>query len=180
MSRKIIKTRDLSGLNIYQDPKRGTIFYDIFTQRGFILTSSDVKTYTVYSSMLPLSFIVAFAITSLFRLDYIATIIIFLVIYAAVMILFRVNFFYKLPEAENWKPFKRENIFVWMATNFSRSRLIMLLLMLIALSVLMPLNAYLEKAEGINLYGTYAVTAVTIVGAIITVIALIKKIRNEY
>ena len=107
---RIIKAKDLTGLSIYQDPKRGTIFYDIFTKKGYILTSGDVKTYTIYTSMLPLCFIVAFAAMSLFKLDYIAALVIFLVLYAGVMVLFRIKFFYTLPEAEGFKPIKRENI----------------------------------------------------------------------
>ena len=178
--RKIIKTKDLAGLTIYQDPKRGTIFYDIFTKKGFILTSSDVKTYTIYTSMMPLCFIVAFALSSLFSLGYIATIIIFLVLFIAMMILFRVKFFYTLPEAENWKPVKRENIFVSMAMNYSRNRLIALILMLMALTILMPLYANMEKYDNINLYGSYAIAVVTLIGAIICTISLVVKIRNDY
>ena len=39
----ITKASDLSGLFIYQDPKKGTVYYDILTKKGYVLTSSDVK-----------------------------------------------------------------------------------------------------------------------------------------
>ncbi len=177
---RIIKAKDLSGLSIYQDPKRGTIFYDIFTKKGYILTSSDVKTYTIYTAMLPLCFIVAFAAMSLFKLDYIVALIIFLVLFIAVMILFRVKFFYTLPEAEGFKPVKRENIFVYIARTFPKNRLIVLIMMLVALTILMPIYANMENVEGVNLYGSYVVSAATLIGAIICTIALVVKNRNDY
>ena len=177
---RIIKAKDLSGLSIYQDPKRGTVFYDIFTKKGYILTSSDVKTYTIYTSMLPLCFIVAFAAMPLFKLDYVAALIIFLVLYIAVMILFRVKFFYTLPEAVGFKPVKRDSIFVWMATNFSRNRLIILAVMLIALTILMPVYAHMENMSGMTLYGSYIAAAVTLIGAIISIISLRVKTKNGY
>lgn len=179
-NRKILKARDLTGLSIYQDPKRGTIFYDIFTKKGYILTSSDVKTYTIYTSMLPLCFIVSFAATSFFSLSYTAGAIIFLVLFIAVLVLFRVKFFYTLPEATDWKPVKRENIFVWMAMNFSKNRLIILIFLLIALTILMPLYSKMENFTGFTLYGGYAVSVVTFIGAIISIISLIVKIKNDY
>ena len=178
--RKIIKARDLTGLSIYQDPKRGTIFYDIFTRKGYILTSSDVKTYTIYQSMLPLCFIMAFAATSFFSLSYVTALVVFLVLFISVMILFRVKFFYTLPEAVDWKPVKRENIFVWMAMNFSRSRLIILAAMLAALTIMMPIYANIEKMSGMTLYGRYAAAAVTFSGMIICIVSLIVKTKNEY
>ena len=177
---RIIKAKDLTGLSIYQDPKRGTIFYDIFTKKGYILTSGDVKTYTIYTSMLPLCFIVAFAAMSLFKLDYIAVLVIFLVLYAGVMVLFRIKFFYTLPEAEGFKPIKRENIFVSIARTFPRNRLIVLIAMLVALTILMPIYANMENVEGVNLYGSYTISAITLIGAIICTIALVLKIKNDY
>ncbi|MBQ1287199.1 MAG: hypothetical protein IIY22_01440, partial [Erysipelotrichaceae bacterium] len=57
--RRIIKASDLSGIFIYQDPKKGTIYYDILSRKGYILTSSDVSTYTIYTAMLPLCLVLA-------------------------------------------------------------------------------------------------------------------------
>lgn len=177
---RIIKAKDLSGLSIYQDPKRGTIFYDIFTKKGYILTSSDVKTYTIYTSMLPLCFIVAFAAMSLFKLNFLTAAIIFLFLFGAVMVLFRVKFFYTLPEAEGFKPVKRDNIFVSIARTFPKNRLIVLILMLVALTILMPIYANMENVDGVNLYGSYVISVITLIGVIICTIGLVVKIRNDY
>ncbi len=178
--RKIIKASDLSGMYIYQDPKRGTIFYDIITRKGYILTSSDVKTYTIFTAMLPLCLVLALGMLSLFPNNYVIPVICFLVMFITYQVLFRILFFYKLPVAENWHPLKRENIFISMARNFSKPRLLLLIGMLTVLSILMPIYTKMQNLSGINLYASYIVEALTVIVDFISIIALSVKIRNNY
>ncbi|MBR3265388.1 MAG: hypothetical protein IKI61_05460 [Erysipelotrichaceae bacterium] len=178
--RKIIKASDLSGMYIYQDPKRGTIFYDIITRKGYILTSSDVKTYTIFTAMLPLCLVLALGMLSLFPNNYVIPVICFLVMFITYQVLFRVLFFYKLPVAEKWHPLKRENIFISMARNFSKPRLLLLIGMLTVLSILMPIYTKMQNLSGINLYASYIVEALTVIVDFISIIALSVKIRNNY
>ncbi|MBQ6335108.1 MAG: hypothetical protein IJI46_08585 [Erysipelotrichaceae bacterium] len=179
-NRRIIKARDLAGIFIYQDPKQGTIFYDIFSRKGYILTSSDVKTYSLYTTIFPLSIIVAFGAMSLFNLNYLVTAIVFALAYLLGALAFRFMFFYKLPEAKNWKPVKKESIFLYLARGYSVTRLVILICLLIALSILMPIYANVSGYQGINLYGSYLVGAAALLGAIITIISLILKLKNNY
>ncbi len=88
-------------------------------------------------------------------------------------------FFYKLPVAEKWKPVKKENIIMYLARGYSETRLLILIVMLILLSILMPLYANSEHFSGLNLYVVYGVTIVTFIGAIISIIALITKKKNN-
>lgn len=178
--RKIIKASDLSGMYIYQDPKRGTIFYDIITRKGYILTSSDVKTYTIFTAMLPLCLVLALGMLSLFPNNYVIPVICFLVMFITYQVLFRALFFYKLPVAEKWHPLKRENIFISMARNFSKPRLLLLIGMLTVLSILMPIYTKMQNLSGINLYASYIVEALTVIVDFISIIALSVKIRNNY
>ncbi|MCR5096421.1 MAG: hypothetical protein K6A70_06755 [Erysipelotrichaceae bacterium] len=178
--RKIIKASDLSGMYIYQDPKRGTIFYDIITRKGYILTSSDVKTYTIFTAMLPLCLVLALGMLSLFPNNYVIPVICFLVMFITYQVLFRILFFYKLPVAEKWHPLKRENIFISMARNFSKPRLLLLIGMLTVLSILMPIYTKMQNLSGINLYASYIVEALTVIVDFISIIALSVKIRNNY
>lgn len=174
------RARELSGLTIYQDPKRGTIFYDIFTRKGYILTTSDVKKYTIYSSMLPICVILAVGAMSLFSLRLSDAAIIFAITYLIVMIAFRFSFFYKLPVAENWKPFKRDSIIVSMAKNYSSSRLTTLLILLVLLTILMPMYTKTINADQLNTYASYVSSVITGIFSIITLIAIIQKKRNNY
>ncbi|MBR2788173.1 MAG: hypothetical protein IKD94_03320, partial [Erysipelotrichaceae bacterium] len=69
---------------------------------------------------------------------------------------------------------------VSIARTFPRNRLIVLIAMLVALTILMPIYANMENVEGVNLYGSYTISAITLIGAIICTIALVLKIKNDY
>lgn len=178
--RRIIKASDLSGLFIYQDPKRGTVFYDILSRKGYVLTSSDVSTYSVYTAMLPLCMILSLSMVSLGWMDYGGALLMFLALMIIGEVLFRIFFFYKLPVAENWKRVKRENIILYTAKNFGIYRLLILIALLAALCLIMPFYAAYEKMSGLNLYATIVITAVTGIGLLICLIALIVKLKNKY
>ena len=177
MPKNNLKPKDLVGLFIYQDPKKGTIFYDILTRRSFIITNSDVKTYMIYSSMFYFCILAAFGIMSLFSLGFVDALIIFVVLYILSMLAFRFFYFYKLTEAENYTPPKRDDIITSMAKNYSVQRLSLLIVLLLLLSVMMPLYAKNIQMTGINLYGSYVLSGLTVIGAIISLLALIKA-RN--
>ncbi len=179
-NKRIIKASDLSGIFIHQDPKRGTIYYDILSRKGYILTSSDVRMYSLYSAMLPLCILAVALSVSLFGLSYISAIILFAALYLLTAIVFRFLFFSKLPVAENWKPARPQNIFLYFARGYSKQRLIILVILLLLLGILMPLYGRIENYEGANLIGSDLLGAIALTGCIIILISLIIKIRNDY
>ncbi|MBQ6559539.1 MAG: hypothetical protein IJL85_01780 [Erysipelotrichaceae bacterium] len=179
MPRNNLKPKDLVGLSIYQDPKKGTIWYDSITKRAFVITNSDVKTYMIYTSMFSVCILAAFAAMSIFSLNYVDALIVFVVLLILSMILFRIFYFYKLTEIEGYKPPKRDDIVTAMANNYSRTRLIVLILLLLALAILMPLYAINEKMSDINRYGSFALSGLTVIGIIISLLALIKQQKNS-
>lgn len=178
MANNIPKAKDLSGLSIYQDPKKGTIFYDFITRKSFLISNRDVQSYLLSTYIMPVSVLLAFLFKSLFSLDLLKSILAFIAIFILLEILFRIFFVYKLTEIENYTPPKKENIIDSMANNYSKTRLIILLILLILLIFMMPTYAKLSNFEGINLAIVYLATFLTIVGFNITLIALIKKIKN--
>ena len=179
-NRRIIKASDLSGIFIHQDPKRGTIYYDVLSRKGYILTSSNVRMYSLYSAMLPLCIIAATLSVSLFGLNYLSAAILFVALYLLAAVAFRYFFFYKLPVAERWKPVRTESIFMFFARGYSKQRLIVLIILLLLLGILMPLYGRIENFEGANLIGSDVLGGLAFAGAIVVIISLIIKIRNDY
>ena len=178
MANNIPKAKDLSGLSIYQDPKKGTIFYDFITRRSFLISNSDVKTYMISTTILPVCVLLTFLIKSFVSLDLIKSILLFIVLFIAGEILFRVLFVYKLTEIENYTPPKKENIIDYLANNYSKTRLIILLLLLILLIAMMPTYAKLTNFTGTNLYIIYFATLLAIIGAILTLLAIIRQSKR--
>ena len=177
--RTAMKASDLSGLFIYQDPKRGTVYYDIFTKRAFVLTSRDVKSYALYQSMIPLCVVLSLGSMRLFSLGWTDALIIFVALMILAQVLFRLLFFYKLPEIKNWKPLKRENIISYMVNNFSTKRLIVLIILLLLLTVLMPLYVAQEKMSGMDAGVMYLLAAAALAGAILTAIAICIQMKKD-
>ncbi|MBQ6125539.1 MAG: hypothetical protein IJI77_00730 [Erysipelotrichaceae bacterium] len=177
--RNAMKASELNGLFIYHDQKKGTIFYDIFTKRAFIITTSDVQKYLVYTSMFPACILISFGVMSLLSLNLVDMMIMFIALMILSESLFRFFFFYKLPEVKNWKPEKKETVVSYLENNYSSARLTLLTVLLIALAAVIPLYTYIEEMKGIEYYLNYLIAAIALVFAVIVIIALVRKKRNK-
>ncbi len=174
-----MRPSELTGISIYQDPKRGTIFYDLISRRAYILTRSDVKKYNIYSSLLIVCIVIAIAVANTFKLGYINGVIIAVALLIICMAYFRFTFFYQLPLVENWKPFKRKNIFENIAERYETGRIIALVVMLALLSVLMPFYGRNAQLQGLDMYANYIISAVTALAALLFLVSLIIKLRKK-
>ena len=175
--RNTMKASELNGLFIYHDQKKGTIFYDIFTGRAFIITSSDVQKYLVYTSMLPISILLSFSVLSIFKTGFLFAILLFLVLFITTEIYFRITYFYRLPELENWKP-QKKNLFAYLQENYSIRRLLLLVLMLLLLSGLIFLYANHMQMTGFNLYSSYLIAILCLAAALFILAAVLLKKKN--
>ena len=69
---------------------------------------------------------------------------------------------------------------MYFARGFSKQRLMVLIVLLLALTILMPIYANMEHYEGVNLYATYIVAIVTGIMFIIVTISLFLKQKHNY
>ena len=91
------KASELRGLSIYQDPKKGTIYYDWLTRKGYQLTSSDVGTYSLSQSFLPVAIVLAYGLYRFFSMDIKNAIIGGIIGYLVMKLIYRFAFLNKLP-----------------------------------------------------------------------------------
>lgn len=132
-NRKQIKASELTGFNVYQDPKHGTVVYDWISKKGFQLTTSDVRWYTLSQAFLPVAIVLIYICYSLFKLQMLPSIIIGIVSYIVMKVLYRVKFLNTLPCVENYKRPNNSNLVENAAEKYSKIRLIILLVLSIAL-----------------------------------------------
>lgn len=180
MAKNKLQAKDLIGLNIYHDPKYGTIFYDIFTKRAFQLINQDCRNYNIYTALLPLCAVLAYICNWWFSVPFMGCLAIFVVLWIASEIGARQLFFYKLPELKNWKKFKKDSIITSMAKNYTGLRLLVLSLLLVAIAVVMVWNAHNEGMTGVNLYVSYIVSAGAAVFAVFALMAYFTKRIKKY
>lgn len=176
--RRSVKAGDLAGLFIYQEPKNRTVFYDILSRKGYLLTNNDVKMYTIYTVMLPVCALLTFGVMSLFQWNGFQALIFFIVSYLAAMLLFRVFWFWKLPVQKNFNPSAGGSIIASLAEKYSKQRLTILLVMLIGLDILMPVYGITAELDTLSRYVLYGVTAFTVLGTLVVVAALLRQKKN--
>ena len=174
------KIQDLNGMFIYHDPKHGTLYYDIFTKRAFNLTSSDLQKCLIYTAMLPVAVLVTLALMTFFKLDLLTSVLIGVGGYILAEILFRVCYFYKLPEVSNYKPKKREESFlISFAKKYSPQRLIVLAILMVLIAICTILYGIVDNAVTYALYGGYVLSACCVAVSIFSLIALAVKKKNN-
>jgi len=179
-NKKPKKIQDISGTFIYQDPKHGTVFYDIFTKRGFNLTTSDLQMALYYNVLFPTAVLVILSLISFLKVDFKIAASVGVIAYVLAEILFRVCYFYKLPVIDNYKPIKKDCILVRFAKKYSPQRLVVLALLLAGIAVCTVIYGKLEKLSDYSLYAGYAIATICVVAAILSLVAIVIKKKNNY
>lgn len=175
------KIQDLNGMFIYHDPKHGTLYYDIFTKKAFYLTSSDLQKCLIYTAMLPAAVLVSLALITFLKVDLLIAVCIGAGAYILSEILFRVCYFYKLPEIDNYKPIKKDESFiVGFAKKYSPQRLIVLTILMVLIAICTYIYGKVDNASGYALYGGYALSICCLGVSIFSLIALAIRKKNNY
>lgn len=177
--KKQIKASELKGMNIYQDSKHGTVYYDWLSKKGFQLTTSDVRWYNLSQAFLPITVVIMYACNVLFKLTISASIIIGLIAYVVMRMVYRFKFLNSLPCIENYKTPGEGNVFTNTAKNYSKARLILLTILSIALIGVTIAYIILEKPEGIAKIGMYVLTVAAGAMLVFSGISLIIKEKGS-
>lgn len=171
--------KDLEGIFIVQDPKRGTLFHDIYTKSYYVLGKSDLKDYLSYSSSLPLCIITPVVLSIFFKLSIITLIVMVVGILAITEIFFRKKFIYNLPKLDNYVPPKKEKLLLRIANSYSTKRFILIIVLSVALAACFAIYIKVEDLQGLYVYSTYTFLVATIIFSIVMIVALIYKISNK-
>ena len=138
----------LSGMHIYKDNKNRSIYYDVLTKKAYVITNADVKSYSIYAQRFFIALALAVLIMALTYEDH-SNLMIFgplvaLVVYGLMEWRFRVflNTCNQIPvKLEQWVG--REQL----SAQEPKSRLITKTVLLIALAVLIIVNAYVSHFD---------------------------------
>lgn len=174
MPKNIKKSKELKGLFIHQDKYHGTVYYDIFTKNGYILSDEDVKLYTWSIAFLPLTVILFYFLLQ-FGIETYTSLAISIGFYIIAQIIYRFMFLYKLPCVEKYNKEKNGNIIDSLTSQYSKPRLIVLLVFLIALIGVTIAYILTSEFTGIIRIALWVLVGLTFIFFIIILIALTKK-----
>lgn len=178
MPKKLQRTKDLKGLFIYHDEHHGTVYYDIISRNGYILTNQDLKYYTLSIAFLPLAVILFYLLLQI-KLSTVTSLLISLAFYVLAHIIYRIAFLYRLPCVKNYSAKKPGGIIDNLTNTYSKPRLAVLAIFATALVILTAAYALTSDFTGLALYALWALVGATFIFLLVILIAYIKKNKNQ-
>jgi len=175
VAKRKVNINEINGLFIYHEKNIGTIWYDIFTKKGYIMVNSDFKQYALYTMVLPAAILIALMLYMIAKVGLVLSIVAFLVISIAGEVYFRFAFFYKLPVAKNWDKPSKQNITTKFAEKYSSSKLTILMILLYAIFILSVGDIFIENVTAPGIYLNIIMGAASLIFAIIVTIARLKQ-----
>lgn len=159
-----------SGINIYQDDRGRTIYFDRFTKRGYVITDKETKNYMTFQNRFFIALAALILTYSLVKNIFVAIFVCLLVV-VALELAFRKKFLARLTYMSNFKPMHRQCIVKQLANKTSKTRLLLKSILYLTLAVLLVLNA-LEKKHDITLIAvSYGIAGIVTVVSIVHFIA---------
>lgn len=177
-NKKQRKASDLRGLNIYQDPKRGTIWYDYLTRKGYQLTSAEVGKYSLSQGFLPVAIVITYFVYRYTNFDIVRSIIIGVIAYVFMRMLYRVLFLNKLPAIDNYERPDKGNLIVNAAKNYSSIRLKILIVMALGLIGVTVAYILLYKPTGTEKIAMIILIVASVAMLLFPIIVLANKKKN--
>lgn len=164
----------IGGLNVYHDEKGRPVYLNRFNHVGYVLTDKT-KPFRTYSSRFFIGGIAAI-FAYMFELPLFMCIILGIVAYALMEFKFR-KFLQTLPQIPNFKPVNHLGTIQSEAT-LDMKKIVIKIGLFLALAVLLIVNAYQQKYEGIMLYLNWVIAAGAAVMCIIEVRACLLKKKS--
>lgn len=161
----------VGGINVYEDEKGRTIYYNRFDHNGYVLTDYE-KAYRPFALRFFLG-VFAGVLAYMFELPILYSGIIGVAFYIVMEVRFRL-FLKKLPQIANFKPKKRQGR-LEAEKGEDTSKLILKFFLYLAFAVLIFANAILEKYTGVILYFNYALAIFGVIMALLEIRALLIK-----
>lgn len=165
------------GFNMYNDDKGRTIYYDKFSKKAYLIEKKEESKFLFYSSRLPTGFAVgyiAYYLTDTWSIAIFAGIAAYLVL----LFFFRFMFLKDLIEIKNFVPGKKQPLIERLSDRFEVSRIIVIIILALALSIGSAVNAYVSKYQGLTLYMNYALAIGAFIFGCFYIAVLIHKKRN--
>lgn len=174
-NKRQIKANELKGINIYQDPKYGTVYYDWLTRKGYRINNIDTKWYNFSSFFLPVAIVTAYGCYAILKFYLLPSIIIAALAYVIMKMIYRFKFINTLPVIENYKRPDNGNIFKNAASTYNKTRLVILLILAVALVAVTLVYLFVEKPVGNERLGIYALVVASVGMLLFSIITLLVQ-----
>jgi len=162
---------EINGMFIYHDDKNRTIYWDIFTQKGYYLINEDVTKFMLDKFTLPIMGLLAYLLIQ-FKVKPLISIGIAFGLYLICKILWRVLFLYKHTIIKSFNKGTLKDRFNELLKNYSRTKLILLVILCVALIVVMTYSIFAYELEKVYFILFIALDALALIIIILSLIGI--------
>lgn len=162
-----------SGRNIYVDERGRDVYYDRFTKNGYLIQEKNLKSYFMYQNRFILV-IIGIILGYNFLASLETCIIIGVIVAIIIEIMFRRKYLPSLITIQGFKPEKKLPVYKQIADGEARGKVILKTFLYLAMSILLVLNAYIEKLEFPMFALSVVVAIISLYACAVNAIALTK------
>lgn len=175
MARKDIEVTAnvIQGRNVYHT-KNQTIYLDFLDKNAYIITNSTAKRFSQWQLRLPLCLIFA-CVLILFRINYFTCLLAGLIAYVISEYIFRTKFLPKLPISTNFVKPESKGFVNDVKEKYGKGKLQLLSIMFFALSLLMVVNLLISKYTGSALILNIVYIVIPLIVALVLLIIANKR-----
>lgn len=130
-----------TGINVYEDNRGRYVYYDIFNRKAYQIIRSDYKKFNILSTRGVTAVAVGYLVFALTNKIWIGLIIAAFT-YIGMLVTFRKTFIKGMTYIDGFKPEKRGSLIQRLSARTPKSKCIIFIVLLIALTVLSIINIY--------------------------------------
>lgn len=172
------KSSEIKGIHIYSDSKGRSVYWDMFTKKGYYLPKNKAQDYSRFSMRIPLALIVA-----IFLMNYMnpmVGIIIGILLYIGSEILFRRSFLNHLSVDKDFDPSTRKNMLEQIEEISSLPRLVTAAIAAVILAALFIIEMRGGRYEAQYIWVYWAVIILLFVIAVMLLYCAVhKKVHSK-
>ena len=172
------RRQPISGLNIYQDKQRRTIYYDIFTKKGYILKPSSYNQYNFYSKRLFFPIIIFVLCYSIkfgeIKFGLSGSLIAAALVLVLVEAFFRFKFLKSCAVSDHFVPYKKATLITQLQQGSKPSDLIVRCILYSAFGILLVIYGFMAEFSNIELIGSIVVSVLLIGYGLLHLLAIKK------
>ena len=139
----------VSGLHIYQDKQRRTVYYDTISKKAYILRPSKMGQYNFYSKrfLFPIIFFIfCYSIKfGEFQFGFAGSLLVSAIVFLILEAFFRLRFLASLSISDHFVPYKKETILERLKSNSSKTDLLMRSFLYSAFGILLIIYGFMAE-----------------------------------
>lgn len=170
--------RGYRGANVYINNRGQSIYYDRFRKCGYVITDESATKFNLYSNRY-LFIALAVILSGNFLASWKVCIIVGIIAAVAAELAFRFHYLPSMTCIQNYTSDKKENVIARIVATDDQNKILIKILLFIALSILIVMNAYDQGYTGLPYYLSWAVCVGAAVGAVINLIAFFQALKGK-